>query len=133
MAGPYRGRANFKLSYAKGFADIEADEYGRVIEIEGPPEVAQACELGLRIARPSYIYDKREGFPWFMFLGKWFPNFMGLLRLQARDVIARDERIKSLPQINVDWLSKENRQIGVEFEGFLHDDETLKSEFNVVI
>ena len=131
MAGPYVGRANLMVSYSKGYADLDTDDLGRVLEVEGPLEVVQSCELALRGARPSYIYDVREFFPWVRYLGKMFPRIFEVLSLEVRSVLMVDQRVKSLKRVTVGWQDESNRIVGVEFEGSTHDDDTLVSRFSL--
>ena len=131
MAGPYTGRASLALNYTKGYADISADTLGQVAVVEGPREVAQAGELAIRIAQPSYLFDTGEGFPWFKYLSRWFPGYFVALRLDARAVLGIDRRIKSLPVLQADWKTKDNRLALLDFDAISQDDEILRREFSL--
>ncbi len=132
MAGPYRGRAAPEVDYDKGYADISADGTGRLNMLVGPPAVAQAIQFGVRMARLGYIFDMREGFPFYKYLSRWFPGILRVLRLDMRETVTaygQDNRIKSVIRLRTAWRNRGNRQVEIEFEARMHDDDVLRANF----
>lgn len=130
MAGDYSGLRAEKVEPSKGYYDLIYDPVTRrEVEVSGPLEVAQACELRLSLWQTGWILDREHGFPWFRFLGqKLDPRlpadrvfFEGWLRYVAQ----KDPRITRILGVSVE-LDK-NRHITAEIEGVTMNGQQLRA------
>jgi hypothetical protein len=128
MAGDYNGFRAEKVEDSKGYYDVIYDPVTRrEVEVTGPLEIAQACELRLRLWQTGWILDREHGFPWFRFLGQKFdprlPTERAFLDGWVRYVAQKDPRLKRVRTVTMD-LDK-NRHLVLALEGETMNDEEL--------
>lgn len=126
---PYRGHVSMAVHNTDGYFDFALDEAGRIAEVDGPLEVAQAARLRLVLWRGGWVLDRTHGVPWYRFVGRKDVT-PELLQMVLREVILRDERIRRVTELEVspDDLGRVWR---VRWLGETATGEALRDEFSL--
>lgn len=126
---PYRGHVSMRVNDLNGYFDFDFDEAGRVQEIDGPLEVAQAARLRLALWMGGWVLDRTHGFPWTRFMGRKDVS-PELLQMHMRKVILRDERIRRVTEVEV-TPDNQGRVWEVRWLGETATGQALRDEFSL--
>lgn len=105
--------------------DIQFDEHGELIMVDGDEELAQCCEIALGTNKGEWFLNPEMGIDFRLFLGK-SPNEEVMRDELARGLLQED-RIESLDDATFD-MNRTARIMTVSFTATGTNGETIRQE-----
>lgn len=105
--------------------DIIFDNTGNLEMLEGTPEVAQCCEIGIGTNKGEWFLNPTMGITFSMFLGKQVNEEE--MRSELTEGLLQDERIQSVDSVEF-TINRTSRTMLISFEATSIDGDLIQAK-----